>query len=172
MPSWPSHTEPTRVRCGDMLCRAPSSARINQPPPTVARIELTGPSCGPSMDGPMNARLSRRSMLKGSVSAAALRFAQYPLSLFGGPVMDEGVLIPFLDVQPTTRKSTKWQDLTDWITKNENHYVVSRYGQPKLDESTHTLEISGLVRKPRTLTLAEIKKRKRKTVTATLECGG
>src|SRR5687768_5409138 len=171
MPSWPSHTESTRERCGDMLFRAPLSARLNQPPQSVARLELTRPSCQPSMNGPMNARLSRRSMLKGSVSAAALLFANYPLSLFGGPTMDEGVLIPFLDVQPTTRKSTKWQDLT-WITKNENLYVVSHYGQPKLDESVHTLEISGLVRKPRTLTLAEIKKRKRKTVTATLECGG
>jgi DMSO/TMAO reductase YedYZ molybdopterin-dependent catalytic subunit len=117
-----------------------------------------------------SAALSRRSMLR--VSAAALLFAQYPLSLFGGPTMDEGVLIPFLDVQPTTRKSIKWQDLTSWITPNENLYVVSHYGEPKLDESSHTLEIGGLVRKPRTLTLAEIKKRKRKTVTATLECGG
>jgi len=34
------------------------------------------------------------------------------------------------------------------------------------------LEISGLVKKPRTLSLAEIKARKRKTVTATLECSG
>jgi DMSO/TMAO reductase YedYZ molybdopterin-dependent catalytic subunit len=32
--------------------------------------------------------------------------------------------------------------------------------------------VSGLVKKPKTLTLDEIKKRKRKTVTATLECGG
>ena len=106
-------------------------------------------------------------MLKGSVSAAALLFAQYPLSLFGGPTVDEGVLIPFLDVQPTTRKSTKWQDLTSWITKNENLYVVSHYGEATVDASKHTLEISGLVKKPRTLTLDEIKKRKRKTVTAT-----
>src|SRR5206468_12870535 len=84
----------------------------------------------------MNAApISRRTMLKGTVSAAALLFAQYPLSLFGGPTMDEGVLIPFLDVQPTTRKSTKWQDLTNWITKNENLYVVSHYGDATVDGS-------------------------------------
>src|SRR5437870_232098 len=112
-------------------------------------------------------QFSRRDMLKGSVSAAALLLAQSPLSLFGGPPADEGVLIPFLDVQPTTRKSTKWQDLTNWITKNENLYVVSHYGEAKVDAETHTLEVSGLVRKPRTFSLAEIKKRKRKTVTAT-----
>jgi DMSO/TMAO reductase YedYZ molybdopterin-dependent catalytic subunit len=118
------------------------------------------------------AQISRRTMLKGSVSAAALLFAQYPLSLFGGPAVDEGKLIPFLDVQPTTRKSTNWQNLTSWITSNENLYVVSHYGEAKLEEANHTLEVSGLVKKPKTLTTAEIKKRKRKTVTATLECGG
>src|SRR3954468_2913291 len=116
--------------------------------------------------------ISRRAMLKGGVSAAALLFAQYPLSLFGGPMMDEGVLIQFLDVQPTTRKSTKWEDLTNWITKNENLYVVSHYGEATTNAATHTLEVSGLVKKPKTLTLDEIKKRRRKTVTATLECGG
>src|SRR5262249_45468452 len=105
--------------------------------------------------------------------AAAVLFAQYPLSLFGGPNAEEGdVLIPFLDVQPTTRKSIKWQDLTNWVTKNVHLYVVSHYGVPALEEAKHSLEISGLVKKPRTLTLDEIKKRKRKTVTATLECGG
>jgi DMSO/TMAO reductase YedYZ molybdopterin-dependent catalytic subunit len=117
-------------------------------------------------------RISRRALLKGSVSAAALLFAQYPLSLFGGPTIDEGILIPFLDVQPTTRKSTKWQDLTNWITKNENLYVVSHYGEATVNAAQHTLEVSGLVKKPKTLALAEIKKHKRKTVTATLECGG
>lgn len=121
----------------------------------------------------MNAStLSRRSMLKGTVSAAAVLFAQNPLSLFGGPNVEEGQLIPFLDVQPTTRKSTKWQDLTNWVTKNENLYVVSHYGEATVDASKHSLEVTGLVKKPRTLTLEEIKKRKRKTVTATLECGG
>src|SRR3954469_18363285 len=101
----------------------------------------------------MNASaISRRTMLKGSVSAAAFLFAQYPLSLFGGPAVDEGKLIPFLDVQPTTRKSTNWQNLTSWITSNENLYVVSHYGEAKLEEANHTLEVSGLVKKPKTLT--------------------
>src|SRR3954468_7904491 len=81
--------------------------------------------------------ISRRAMLKGGVSAAALLFAQYPLSLFGGPTVDEGTLIPFLDVQPVTKKATKWQDLTSWITKNENLYLVSHYGIPTVDIEKH-----------------------------------
>jgi DMSO/TMAO reductase YedYZ molybdopterin-dependent catalytic subunit len=112
-------------------------------------------------------------MIKGSVAVAALAFAQYPLSLFGGPVAEEGgVLIPFLDAQPGGRKQTRWQELTSWYTNSENLYEVKHYNVPDLKAEQHLLEISGLVRKPRKLTLDEIKKRKRKTITATLECGG
>jgi DMSO/TMAO reductase YedYZ molybdopterin-dependent catalytic subunit len=116
--------------------------------------------------------VSRREMIKGSVAVAALAFAQYPLTMFGGPEVDEGVLIPFLDVQPGNRTQTRWQDLTSWYTKSENLYEVKHYGVPDVKLDTYSLEISGLVRKPRTLTLDEIRKRKRKTITATLECGG
>jgi len=117
--------------------------------------------------------LTRREMIKSSVATAALAFAQYPLSLFGGPEAEEGgVLIPFLDAQPPVKHQTRWQELTNWFTRSEDLYVVSHYNTPTLDADEHVLEISGLVRKPKKLTLAEIKARKRKTITATLECGG
>ena len=112
-------------------------------------------------------------MIRASVATAALAFAQFPLSLFGGPEAEGGgVLIPFLDVQPAGRRQTRWQELTNWNTKTEDLYVVSHYNTPALKAEDHTLEIAGLVRKPRKFTLAEIKARKKKTVTATLECGG
>src|SRR4030095_1924243 len=118
-------------------------------------------------------QLNRRELLKGGVALPAMAFAQYPLSLFGGPAPEEGaVLIPFLDAQPSARKQTRWQELERWFTKTEDLYVVSHYNTPSLNEAAHTLEVSGLVRKPRTFTLDEIKKRRRRTVTATLECGG
>lgn len=117
--------------------------------------------------------VTRRDAIKSSVAVAALAFAQYPLSMFGGPPAEEGGrLIPFFDMQPVGRKQTNWQELKDWLTKSENLYVVSHYPVPTLKAEDHTLEISGLVKKPRTLTLDELKKRKRKTITATLECGG
>jgi DMSO/TMAO reductase YedYZ molybdopterin-dependent catalytic subunit len=116
---------------------------------------------------------SRRDMLKGSVAAAALALTYSPLSLFGGPEPEAGgVLIPFLDAQPNVKRQTRWADLTNWRTKTEDLYVVSHYNMPALKAEGHTLEVSGLVKKPRTFTLDEIKKRKRKTITATLECGG
>jgi DMSO/TMAO reductase YedYZ molybdopterin-dependent catalytic subunit len=107
--------------------------------------------------------VTRRDMIRASVATAALALTQYPLSLFGGPEAEAGgVLIPFLDAQPSARKQTRWSELTNWITKNEDLYVVSHYGTPDLKAETHTLEVSGLVKK----------QRRRKTVTATLECGG
>jgi len=118
-------------------------------------------------------RVSRRNMLKGSVAMAALAFAQWPLSVFGGPEAEEGgVLLPFLDPQPAVKRQTRWSELTDWQTRSEDLYVVSHYNTPELKAEGHTLEISGLVRKPLKLSLDEIKRRKQVTVTATLECGG
>jgi DMSO/TMAO reductase YedYZ molybdopterin-dependent catalytic subunit len=117
--------------------------------------------------------ITRRDAIKGSVAVAAMAFASYPLSMFGGPAAEEGGrLIPFLDMQPAARKQTRWAELTNWMTKSEDLYVVSHYNTPTLKAEEHALEIAGLVKKPRTLTLDDIKKRKRKTITATLECGG
>src|SRR3954469_7286398 len=95
--------------------------------------------------------VTRRDMIKASVATAALAFAQYPLSLFGGPEVDEGVLIPFLDPQPNVKRQTRWSELTNWHTKSEDLYVVTHYNVPTLKAEGHTLEISGFWKKPATL---------------------
>jgi len=120
----------------------------------------------------MNPSFTRRDLLKGSVAFAALAFAHDPLSLFGldDPSAEE-TLVPFLDPQPKG-KMLYWQDLTSWITPNDQVFSVSHYDKPDLDAAKWHLEISGLVRKPRTLSLDEIKARRRKSVIATLECSG
>src|SRR6266498_939875 len=120
----------------------------------------------------MHAQFTRRDMLRSTVAFAALAFAQRPLSVFGfdEPGADETV-VPFLDAQPKG-KMLYWQDLTSWITSNDQLYSVSHYGTPEVDLRKWRLEVSGLVKRPRSLSLAEVKARKRRTVTATLECSG
>lgn len=118
----------------------------------------------------MQSTLSRRELLRGSVALAAVAFSQHPLSLFGFPDT-EGELIPFLDVQPTG-EMLQWKGLTEWITANEDVFSVSHYGQPEVDRQQWSLEIAGLVEKPMSLSLEEIKARPRKTVIAVLECSG
>jgi DMSO/TMAO reductase YedYZ molybdopterin-dependent catalytic subunit len=116
--------------------------------------------------------LTRREMIRDSVAFAALVGSQFPLSVFGfdDPPKNE-MVVPFLDVQPKG-KMLYWQDLKSWITPNEDVFAVSHYGTPEVDPNKWRLEISGLVKKGRTFTLADIKSRKRKSVTATLECSG
>lgn len=119
--------------------------------------------------------MNRREMIKGSAAAAAFALSQNPLSLFGGngPQTSE-MLIPFLDVQPVDpkRPMLKWEQLTSWITPNDQTFSVSHYGQPAGGISKWNLKITGLVSRPKTFSLDEIKSRRSKSVTATLECSG
>jgi len=120
----------------------------------------------------MTPTLSRREMIKGSVAFAALAFAQYPLSSLGFDPPEEGAeVIPFTDKQAGTN-GIKWEDLRSWITPNEQVYRVQHYGVPKIDLGQWNLEVGGLVRKPRPFTLNDLKNRRKKTITATIECSG
>lgn len=116
--------------------------------------------------------LSRRDLLRGSVAMAAYGLASRPLAAFGlEPAQDE-ILIPWLDAQPKGRAMLHWQDLTSWETPVESLYEVSHYGKPKVDPASWSLQIGGMVRKPLTFTLADLQKRPRREIHATLECGG
>lgn len=120
--------------------------------------------------------LSRRRMLGTGASAAlAAAFAQSPLTTFGLADPEEGAVhVPFVDVQPfdPKRRMVKWDELKEWITPSEDLFTVGHYGTPTVDAATWRLEIGGMVKKARTLTLAEIKARPRKEILATLECSG
>jgi DMSO/TMAO reductase YedYZ molybdopterin-dependent catalytic subunit len=65
-----------------------------------------------------------------------------------------------------------WERLASWITPNDQFFVIKHFDQPELSESDWTLEVSGLVNQPRTLTLDDHKARERQEVTFTLECSG
>ena len=122
--------------------------------------------------------LSRRDLFRGSVALAAYSLASRPLRAFGLEPAQEDRLIPFLDPQPfdPKRPMLRWANLTNWITRTEDLYEVSHYPKPKIDPGLRpeewTVDFAGHLKKPRTLTLAEIQRRPRRTITATLECGG
>ena len=123
----------------------------------------------------MKTKLSRRAILKGSVAAAAVAFASRPLSAFGfaEPAADE-TPVPFVPPQlmNPNKPMIQWDQLQSWVTPNEQLYVVSHYGDPEVDAEKWRLEIGGMVDKPVTLTLADLKKRPRREQMATIECGG
>jgi DMSO/TMAO reductase YedYZ molybdopterin-dependent catalytic subunit len=119
--------------------------------------------------------LSRRAMIKGSVATAALALSQFPLSSFGLSEPEESeTLIPFIDKLPATpnRPMIQWELLTDWMTPEKDFFAVSHYGIAKVDADKWNLEISGLVKHPKTFSLADLKARKRREIIATIECSG
>ena len=67
----------------------------------------------------------------------------------------------------------KWEELDSWLTPADNFFFVNHLRQPDgLDESTWRVGITGLVARPQSLTLADLKARARHEVDFTLECSG
>jgi DMSO/TMAO reductase YedYZ molybdopterin-dependent catalytic subunit len=120
----------------------------------------------------VNPQLTRRELIKSSAAFAALAFLQSPLSLFAFGEPEEGsVLIPFLDAQPPG-KMLNWEKLAKWITPTDELFAVSHYGTANVDLDHAQLQIAGLVKEPKTFSMAELKARPRRSVVSVLECSG
>lgn len=65
-----------------------------------------------------------------------------------------------------------WEELSTRLTPADDFFFVSHYGHPVIDATTWRLGIDGLVAHPGSLSLAELKSRRRKRVEFTLECSG
>jgi DMSO/TMAO reductase YedYZ molybdopterin-dependent catalytic subunit len=122
--------------------------------------------------------MSRRTLLKGGSAAFAgltvLRVAG-PAHAFPGGHGEE-VVIPWLD-QPSEPpfdipNQLVWEELDSWQTPADDFFVVSHYNQPEIDPATWRLGVTGLVARPQSLTLADLKARSRREVDFTLECSG
>jgi DMSO/TMAO reductase YedYZ molybdopterin-dependent catalytic subunit len=117
--------------------------------------------------------LTRRDWLKAGPISAGLTLAWLsdPQFVFPGEGEDEEP-VPFLNVPRARPGALDWETLDSWITPNDQVFAVSHYGEADVDPATYRLEITGLVEKPRTLTLDEIKALPRADQLMTLECSG
>jgi DMSO/TMAO reductase YedYZ molybdopterin-dependent catalytic subunit len=127
----------------------------------------------------VNREMSRRTLLKGGGAAVAgLTAVQVagPAQAFPGHPGD--VVIPWLDqpapnpVPQIVPRQLVWEQLDSWLTPADEFFIVSHYGTPPVDKASRPLDIAGLVRRPQSLTLADLKARPRREVTFTLECSG
>jgi DMSO/TMAO reductase YedYZ molybdopterin-dependent catalytic subunit len=106
------------------------------------------------------------------MALAAWAVSEGPLVAFGAPAAEpEATAIPFLDAQ-APGKGLRWENLTKWLTPTEELFAVSHYGTPAVDMDKWELKVAGLLKRPATFTLAELKARRQRTVTAVLECSG
>ena len=134
--------------------------------------------------------ISRRTLLKGGSALAGLTVLRVagPAHAFASeegnddsqPLGQPGEeVIPWLDQPPpnpipdNVGNLLKWEELDSWRIPTEEFFFVNHFGQPGgLHEATWHVGISGLVARPQSLTLADIKARPRHEVDFTLECSG
>ena len=142
--------------------------------------------------------ISRRTLLKGGSALAGLTVLRVagPAHAFPGHSGEEDghddqpdaaqalgqsgeEVIPWLDQPPESPfpdnvgNLLKWEELDSWLTPTEDFFFVNHYGQPDgLNEATWRVDIAGLVARPQSLTLADLKARPRREVDFTLECSG
>src|SRR4051794_40144422 len=103
----------------------------------------------------MFSRLSRRDFVERSAAALLATTG----SAFALPSPAEGdTVVPFLDPQPVTpdKPMVQWDQLQQWITPTKEFFFVGHYGYPETKAEGWSLDVSGLVQKPRVFTLEEL----------------
>jgi DMSO/TMAO reductase YedYZ molybdopterin-dependent catalytic subunit len=125
------------------------------------------------------AEISRRTLLKGG-SAALVGFSLLRLT---GPshafqTSGSAEVVPWLDppaenpVPEVIVRQLDWESLDAWLTPTDEFFVIKHFDEPQLAEADWTLELGGMVERPASFTLADLKARDRQEVTCTLECAG
>ena len=121
-------------------------------------------------------KVSRRDLLIRGGVFAGLSFLNPMLVARLLPAQEGEEVIPFLDQPPEPpsggRNLLNWEELDSWITPNSKFFRVGHYDKPVIKEKDWKLEIAGLVDRPLSLTLGDLKKRERRELAYTLECSG
>ena len=116
---------------------------------------------------------NRREALKRTVFSAASFMAclsQAP-RIFAQEA-DEGELVPFLDEPRTAPNRLDWEALDTWLTPQDQVFSVQHYDIPKFDYQKFRLDIGGMVKHPKQLSIDDIKAMPKAEVEMTLECSG
>jgi DMSO/TMAO reductase YedYZ molybdopterin-dependent catalytic subunit len=117
--------------------------------------------------------MTRRDLLKAGFATAAAGLTLPLWKAFALPPAKPGEeLVPFLNMPRTPPNRLDWEMLQDWLTPQDQVFGVQHYGIPEFDESKFRLEITGLVNKPMTFTMEQLRARAKKDQLMTLECSG
>ena len=123
--------------------------------------------------------MSRRTLVRqGGAALAGLSVLRLAGPAHAFQAETGGEVIPWLDqlepnpVPDVLIQQLDWEQLDSWLTPPDQFFVVKHYNLPDLDETDWGLDIDGLVTRPLTLTLADLKARPRDEVTFTMECSG
>jgi DMSO/TMAO reductase YedYZ molybdopterin-dependent catalytic subunit len=122
---------------------------------------------------------TRRDVLRGGLAFAGLAALGIPDWALPALAQDE-TLVQFTDIPNGKVNTTPGPDrrtldirtINGPLTPRDQFVTIQHYGHPKIDEAAFRLRISGLVDKPLTLTVDELRKMKSTEVQFGFECSG
>ncbi len=121
---------------------------------------------------------TRREIIKGGLAAAGLGLLGFPEWVL--PALAQGeTLVPFTDLPPKTnftpapdRRMLDIRTIDGPFTPANQFFTIQHYGHPKIDPAAFRLRIAGLVDRPLTLSLDELRKMKPTELAFGFECSG
>jgi len=121
---------------------------------------------------------TRREVLKGSLAAAGLGVFGIPEWAFPALAQAEA-LVPFTDIPESfplvtapDRRIIDIRKIDGPFTPKDQFFTTQHYGHPKVDPATFQLKISGLVERPTSLSLDELRRMHGAELVAGFECSG
>src|SRR5687767_4709174 len=126
----------------------------------------------------MSKHTTRRELLKGSLAVAGLGVLGMPHWTL--PALAQGeTAVPFTDLPPTInltpapdRRIIDVQKIEGVFTPKDQFFTTQHYGHQVLDPAAFRLQISGLVDRPLSLSLEELRKMKSTELVFGFECSG
>ena len=120
---------------------------------------------------------TRREMVKGSLALAGL--AALGIPEWALPAIAQGeVVVPFTDLPATfppagaDRRQFDIRTVDGALTPRDQFFTTQHYGHPAVDPATFRLRVSGLIERPLSLSLDELRGMRRVELVAGFECSG
>src|SRR5215470_11628850 len=126
----------------------------------------------------MGTHTTRRDMLKGSLALAGLGVIGFPEWALPAPAQGE-TIVPFTDIPANANFNTNGErrnydirKIEGPFTAKDDFFTTQHYPHPQIDPAAFRLKISGLVDRPKSLSLDELKKMGNSELVAGFECSG
>jgi DMSO/TMAO reductase YedYZ molybdopterin-dependent catalytic subunit len=126
----------------------------------------------------MTIQNTRRDILKGGLAAAGLGMLGIPE--WALPALAQGeTVVAFTDIPenvrwetPPDRRMLDVRTIDGQFTPKDKFATTQHYGHPDVDVATYKLKVSGMVDRPKTISLDELKKMGATDLVAGFECSG
>jgi len=126
----------------------------------------------------MTKQRTRREILKGGLALAGL--SVFAIPEWALPALAEGeTLVPFTDLPANMnltpapdRRTFDIRKIDGPFTPKDQFFTTQHYGHPEVDPATYRLKISGLVDRPKSFSLDELRKMGKAELVNGFECSG